>query len=133
MTEEDVKHVAISRCLSAGYKEGTQSYTNCVFEETRAGMDANKHNKVNEWVDKQGGFWGALDSIGSIANKVKGFNQTSGTPSDYDIGLENTKTSGRPLTPEEEKKKNTLIWIAVSVILVVLIVTFILVMRKKNK
>jgi hypothetical protein len=132
MTEDDIKHVAISRCLGAGYKEGTNDYTACVFEETRAGMDANKKGKVRDWVDKQGGFWQALDTLGSIANKVKGYKTASGTPSDYDIGLENTKNSPKPLTPSEEKRKNIIMWVTISIIMVILIVVFIIVMRKKN-
>lgn len=143
MTESEIKSIAIKRCTDAGYKDGTSNFTNCVFEESRIGASASKkgkfkewakssYGKAGDWVEKQGGFWNTLDSIGSIANKVKGWKQQSGSPSDYDIGLENSSNS-RPISAEEQKKKNTIMWVIISIVLVALIVAFILIMRKKNK
>ena len=148
LTEQDKKNIkdsVIASCISKGIKPTVQTssgpvpnpqYASCVelgyqdaLKEASKGKLGLWFQKVNSFVQSQGGVTGMFQSVSSIANQYK-----NGTP-DMMLGMTNTQFPAGYGEDQTTKQKtdNMGLWLIMIVLLVILIIAAIIYFRSKNK
>jgi hypothetical protein len=149
LTEQDKKNIkdsVIASCISKGIKPTVQTssgavpnpqYASCVelgyqdaLKEASKGKLGLWFNKVNSFVQSQGGVTGMFQSVSSIANQYK--NSTA----DMSSGMSNTQFPvgyGEDQQAVKQKTDNMGLWLVMIILLVVLIIASVIYFRNKSK
>ena len=147
LTEQDKKNIkdsVIASCISKGIKPTVQTttgsvpnpqYSSCVelgyqdaLKEHSKGKLGLWFQKVNSFVQSQGGVTGMFQSVSSLANQYK-----NGT-TDMSNGMTNTQfPAGYEDQTTKQKTDNMGLWLVMIVLLVILIIAAIIYFKNKNK
>ena len=148
LTEQDKKNIkdsVIASCISKGIKPTVQTssgpvpnpqYASCVelgyqdaLKEAGKGKLGLWFNKVNSFVQSQGGVTGMFQSISTIANQYK-----NSTP-DMASGMTNTQFPtgyGEDIQITKQKTDNVGLWLIIMVLLIILIIAAIIYFNKNK-
>ena len=149
LTEQDkqkIKDSIIASCISKGVKPTVQTstgsvpnplYASCIdlgyqdaLKEASKGKLGLWFQKVNSFVQSQGGVTGLFQSVNSIAEQYK--NQTANMPNGmYNSGSELPPDYGGQLS--KEKNDNTGLWMVVIILLLVLIIAAVIYFSRSKK
>ena len=138
LTEQDkakIKDSVIASCIAKGLKPTTSTsngvvpnpmYANCVqlgYQDALKNASEGKlkqwFNKVNSYVQSQGGIIGLIQSISAQAEKYR--NQTANIDAGSGTGGQFPQGYG-DVTDDSGKKDNTSLWIFIVILLLVLII-----------
>lgn len=148
LTEQDKKNIkdsVIASCISKGIKPTVQTssgpvpnpqYSSCVelgyqdaLKEASKGKLGLWFQKVNSFVQSQGGVTGMFQSVSSIANQYKNSTQ------DITGGMVNTQFPvgyGEDTQVTKQKTDNVGLWLIMIVLLVILIIAAIIYFNKNK-
>lgn len=145
LTEQDKKNIkdsVIASCISKGIKPTVQTssgpvpnpqYSSCIelgyqdaLKEASKGKLGLWFQKVNSFVQSQGGVTGMLQSVSTIANEYK-----NSTPDMY-LGMNNTQfpTGYGEDQSSKQKTDNVGLWLIMIVLLLILIIAAVVYFKK---